>query len=57
MEELQQMYDIAYLKLTVIVLLLLIIIYHIKSERFTPSASILANDIYNSTAGFDHRKN
>ena len=58
-------YDLEYLKLTVIIILLIIIIFYItckmgptpvvKSESFTPSASILANDIFNSTAGFDSR--
>jgi uncharacterized integral membrane protein len=54
-------YDLAYLKLTVIIILLIIIIFYITcktkvtSELFTPSASILVNDIYNSTAGFDGR--
>lgn len=71
-------YDLAYLKLTVIIILLIIIIFYMtckfnvttvssaptasapaatpSSERFTPSASILVNDIYNSIAGFDGKK-
>jgi len=71
----ERKYDLAYLKLTIIIILLIIIIFYItckgKSapsktapsktvppetvppERFTPSASILIGDIYNSIAGFD----
>ena len=61
-------YDLAYLKLTVIIILLVIIIFYMtcrfnvttvvptKSERFTPSASILVNDIFNSIASFDGKK-
>lgn len=67
-------YDLAYLKLTVIIILLIIIIFYMTcrfnvttvssttakasapSERFTPSASILVNDIYNSIASFDGKK-
>lgn len=54
-------YDLAYLKLTVIIILLIIIIFYItckfnakgSAEQFTPSASVLIGDIYNSIAGFD----
>lgn len=63
-------YDLAYLKLTVIIILLIIIIFYMTckfnvttvtpapkaAEAFTPSASILVNDIYNSIAGFDTKK-
>lgn len=70
-------YDLAYLKLTVIIILLVIIIFYMTcrfnvttvvpsappkpsapaaAERFTPSASILVNDIYNSIASFDGKK-
>lgn len=64
----ERQFDLAYLKLTVIIVLLIIIIFYItckfnvekksesfskKIEPYTPFPGILINDIYRSDPAFD----